>query len=119
MAKRPRMGEIAGRLCDLAIVTSDNPRSEPPLVIIDQIVAGVRRACKKQYQPSEILNGFDRKGFVVEPDREQAIRLAIATSRPEDTVLIAGKGHETYQILGDKTIAFDDRQQAAAVLAEN
>jgi UDP-N-acetylmuramyl-tripeptide synthetase len=118
-AKRPQMGEIAGRLCDLAIVTSDNPRSEPPLVIIDQIVAGVRNVCKKQYQPSEILNGFEQKGFVVEPDREQAIRLAIATSRPDDTVLIAGKGHETYQILGDKTIAFDDRQQAAAALAEN
>ncbi len=115
--KRPVMGEIAASLCDLSLVTSDNPRSEPPLEIIDQILTGVRRVSKKQFQPSEILNGFDQKGFAVEPDRKKAIRLAIAASRPGDTVLIAGKGHETYQILGDKTIAFNDRKEAEAALA--
>ncbi len=114
--KRPIMGRIAASLCDLSIVTSDNPRSEPPLVIIDQILTGAREVCKKQYQPSELLNGFKERGVAVEPDRKTAIRLAVAASRPGDTVLIAGKGHETYQILGDRTIAFDDRKEAEEAL---
>ena len=116
-AKRPIMGEIAASRCDLSIVTSDNPRSEPPLDIIDQILTGVRKVCNKQYQPSELLNGFKQRGVAVEPDRMHAIRLAVAASRPGDTVLIAGKGHETYQILGDKTIAFDDRKEAQKALS--
>ena len=115
--KRPIMGEIAASQCDLAIVTSDNPRSEPPLDIIDQILTGVRKVCQKQYQPSELLNGFKQRGFVAEPDRKNAIRLAVAASQPGDTVLIAGKGHETYQILGDRTIEFDDRQEALEALS--
>jgi UDP-N-acetylmuramoyl-L-alanyl-D-glutamate--2,6-diaminopimelate ligase/murE/murF fusion protein len=116
-AKRPIMGEIAASRCDLSIITSDNPRSEPPLDIIGQILTGVRKVCKKQYQPSELLNGFKQRGVAVEPDRKSAIRLAVAASRPGDTVLIAGKGHETYQILGDKTIAFDDRKEALKALS--
>jgi len=115
--KRPIMGRIAASLCDLSIVTSDNPRSEPPLEIIDQILAGVRQVCQKQYRPSELLNGFEHRGVAIEPDRKNAIRLAVAASRPGDTVLIAGKGHETYQILGNRTIAFDDRQEAKSALS--
>ncbi len=116
--KRPQMGQIAAQICDLTVVTSDNPRSEPPLAIIDQILAGTRQVCRREYRAAELSNGTPEKGYTVEPDRRKAIRLAIAASRPGDTVLIAGKGHETYQILGGKTIAFDDRSVAAQALTD-
>ncbi len=93
--KRPLMGAIGARLADCSVVTSDNPRSEDPLVIIDEIVAGV---------PGE------RAGTVtVEPDRRRAIRIALEQAGPGDTVVIAGKGHEQGQIIGDQRVAFDDR----------
>ncbi|MBT8363857.1 MAG: UDP-N-acetylmuramoyl-L-alanyl-D-glutamate--2,6-diaminopimelate ligase, partial [Deltaproteobacteria bacterium] len=114
--KRPLMGEIAARLCDLAVITSDNPRTEDPMAIIAHIVEGARRAKGRRYRPAELNNGFKHKGYVVENDRKQAIRLGIEISRPGDTVLIAGKGHETYQILGSTTIDFDDRQEARKAL---
>jgi UDP-N-acetylmuramoyl-L-alanyl-D-glutamate--2,6-diaminopimelate ligase len=95
--KRPQMGEIAGRLSDFAVVTSDNPRSEPPQSIIEMILPGLRRSASP-----------DRWTVLV--DRAEAIVFAIAAARPGDTVLIAGKGHETYQILADRTVDFDDRQ---------
>jgi UDP-N-acetylmuramyl tripeptide synthase len=114
--KRPQMGEIAARMCDLAVVTSDNPRSEPPLQIIEQILVGIRAGGYREYLPAELEYGVPKKGYIVEPDRRAAIRLAIAASRPGDTVLVAGKGHETYQILGDQTIAFDDRLEASRAL---
>ena len=114
--KRPLMGEIAGRLCDLAVVTSDNPRSEKPLDIIEQIVQGVRQTDGVEYSPQDLQSGIGDKGFVVEPDRRRAIALGIEASRPNDAVLIAGKGHETYQILKDRTIDFDDREEARKVL---
>ncbi len=102
--KRPLMGEIGARLADRAVVTSDNPRSEEPLAIIDEIVAGVP---------------LERRGAVeVEPDRRAAIRMALAEARPGDTVLIAGKGHEQGQIVGDARIPFDDRAVAEAELSE-
>ena len=115
------MGEIAGRLCDLAIVTSDNPRTEDPEKIIDQILPGLKKTCDHEYSLSSLKTsfdktGFDKKGYVIEPDRKNAIKLGIAVSRQGDTVLIAGKGHETYQILGKKTIAFDDRKEAKQAL---
>ncbi len=116
--KRPLMGEIAARLCDLAVITSDNPRTEDPIVIIDQILEGTQKAGGRQYLRADLNNGSKHKGYVVEADRKQAIRLAIQISKPGDTVLIAGKGHETYQILGSTTIAFDDRQEAREALAE-
>ena len=116
--KRPQMGKIAAQMSDLVVVTSDNPRSEPPLVIIDQILVGTRQVCRREYSAAELGNGAPEKGYAVEPDRRKAIRLAIAASKPGDTVLIAGKGHETYQILGGNTIAFDDRTVAAQALAE-
>ena len=114
--KRPQMGAIAARMCDLAVVTSDNPRSEPPLQIIEQILVGIRQGGHREYLPAELGYGVLEKGYIVEPDRRTAIRLAIAASRPGDTILIAGKGHETYQILGDQTIAFDDRQEATRAI---
>ena len=114
--KRPQMGSIAVRKCDLAVVTSDNPRSEPPLQIIEEILNGTRKRTYREYVPDDLTAGFTEKGFTVEPNRRSAIYLAIAASRPGDTVLIAGKGHETYQILGDKTISFDDRLEAERAL---
>ena len=113
---RPLMGEIAARLCDLAVITSDNPRTEDPMVIIDHIIAGAQKADGRRYRQADLSNGFKHKGYVVEADRKQAIRLGIAVSKPGDTVLIAGKGHETYQILGSTTIDFDDRQEAREAL---
>ncbi len=100
--KRPRMARVCERLADVVVVTSDNPRTEDPAAIL-----------------SEILTGFapDTNGRVrVEPDRRAAIDLAIDTAREGDVVLIAGKGHEDYQILGTTKIDFDDRRVAAAAL---
>ena len=114
--KRPLMGDIAVRHCDLSIVTSDNPRSEKPMAIIEHILAGIKKGNAVAYSPADLNNGYKGKGYVVEPDRQRAIALGISVSRPGDTVLIAGKGHETYQILGDKTIHFDDREVARNVL---
>ena len=114
--KRPLMGEIVARLCDLSIVTSDNPRTENPATIIDQILPGVRQTNGVEYATIDLKTGFVEKGYAVEPDRHRAIELGILTSRPEDAVLIAGKGHETYQILGTSVIAFDDREEARKAL---
>jgi UDP-N-acetylmuramoyl-L-alanyl-D-glutamate--2,6-diaminopimelate ligase len=115
--KRPLMGEIATRLCDLAVVTSDNPRTEDPLAIIAQILDGARRINSREYSAADLENGFKDKGYVVEADRRRAIQLGIKVSEPGDTVLIAGKGHETYQIIGTTTRAFDDREEARKALA--
>lgn len=114
--KRPLMGEIVGRLCDLAIVTSDNPRTEDPAAIIEQILPGIKAAGGVKYLATELKKGFDKKCYIVEPDRRRAIELAITASRPNDAVIIAGKGHETYQIIGKKTIDFDDREEARKAL---
>ncbi len=114
--KRPMMGEIAAKHCDLSIVTSDNPRTEDPQRIIEHILEGSRRINGCAYSRADLKSGFGDKGFVVEPDRRRAIELGIHVSRPGDTVLIAGKGHETYQILGKTTIPFDDREEARKVL---
>ncbi len=99
--KRPRMGEVTTKLADLTVITSDNPRSEDPDAIIADIIRGT-------------LAGK----FRVEADRRAAIALAIAEAQAEDLVLIAGKGHETYQEFADGRIDFDDRLVAAAVLRE-
>jgi UDP-N-acetylmuramoyl-L-alanyl-D-glutamate--2,6-diaminopimelate ligase len=101
-AKRPLMGEVATRLADLAVLTNDNPRTEDPLAILDQVRAGVTR----------------REVLVVEPDRRAAIALALSHAQPDDVVLLAGKGHETTQTIGTETFPFDDRVEAARILAE-
>lgn len=104
--KRPLMGRVAAKYADTIIVTSDNPRSEDPVAIIKEIETGLVDAGKK---PGE---------YRLIPDREQAIRTAVAAAMPKDLVVIAGKGHETYQQFADKTIHFDDREVAAAALED-
>jgi UDP-N-acetylmuramyl-tripeptide synthetase len=116
-SKRPVMGEIAARLSDLTVVTSDNPRSEDPLTIISQVEAGVRKICTRRLTVDGLKAGWQAKGYLVEADRRAAIAAAIGASRTNDAVLIAGKGHETYQILAGETIHFDDREVARQVLA--
>jgi UDP-N-acetylmuramoyl-L-alanyl-D-glutamate--2,6-diaminopimelate ligase len=102
--KRPRMGEIAARLADFTWITSDNPRSEDPESIIRDIVAEARS-----------VSG-SRESFAIVPDRAEAIRRALEWARAGDTVLMAGKGHETYQIIGSAVLPFDDREVARAIL---
>ncbi len=97
--KRPKMGRAVAELADLAVVTSDNPRTEDPRAIVDMILPAVPRP------------------FFVDIDRRIAIRAAIAEATPGDVVVIAGKGHEDYQILGTTKIHFDDREEAAAAVA--
>ncbi|HVM32791.1 MAG TPA: UDP-N-acetylmuramoyl-L-alanyl-D-glutamate--2,6-diaminopimelate ligase [bacterium] len=104
--KRPLMGEISSRLADLTVVTSDNPRTEDPKSILREIVKGIPAAA--------IQNGHRR--VWVEEDRAKAIRLAISMARPGDVVLIAGKGHETYQVIGETKHHFDDREEALKAL---
>lgn len=116
--KRPLMGETAARLCDLTVITSDNPRTEPPLEIIEQIVQGAKKIISNGYTPVDLSRGFRKKGYVVEPDRKRAIALAIMASRAGDIVLIAGKGDETYQIIGNHTISFDDRLETKTALSK-
>ena len=114
--KRPKMGEIAGRFCDLAIITSDNPRTEDPMEIINRIIEGIKQTSLKEYDPKRLTNGFWEKGYVVEPDRRKAIRLSITSADQGDIILIAGKGHETYQLIGGETFSFDDREEAREAL---
>ena len=121
--KRPVMGEIAARLSDLIIVTSDNPRSEQPVAILDDIEAGIQKTGLKKFEVSNLgsrVYGDEtrnrrletQRGYVLEADRRTAIRTALDWARPGDLVLIAGKGHEDYQILGTGKIHFDDREVA-------
>jgi UDP-N-acetylmuramyl-tripeptide synthetase len=117
-AKRPEMGAIAAHLSDLTVVTSDNPRTEPPERIIEEIVAGIRRKIGRCFAPADLRNGFRGKGYTVIADRREAIRGGIVASRPGDTLLIAGKGHEPYQIIGHEKRPFDDRQEAVQAMGE-
>ncbi len=102
--KRPQMGSIAGKLADRIFLTSDNPRSEDPERIIDAIAQG--------------LESGGRKDYVRIIDRTQAIRAAVAEARQGDILVIAGKGHEDYQIIGGTILHFDDREEAARALEE-
>jgi len=104
--KRPLMGELSARLADLTVLTSDNPRTEDPRAILREIARGI---------PSSALKGAGRK-VLVEPDRRRAIRWALREARTGDAVLIAGKGHETYQIARGKKTHFDDREEARMAL---
>ena len=114
--KRPQMGEIATRLSDLAVITTDNPRNEDPMDIIWEIEKGVRKTDAHCFGVSELKNGFTHPGYVVIPDRVEAIETAISAAEPGDIVLIAGKGHENYQIIGDRKFPFDDRRVAEHAL---
>lgn len=114
--KRPRMGEIVGRFCDLTIITSDNPRTEDPMGIISQIVKGIKQTSLKEYTLPELAKGIQEKGYAVEPDRRKAIKLSITSAGQGDIILIAGKGHETYQLIAGETFHFDDREEAIEAL---
>ena len=98
--KRPLMGGIAARLADQVVVTSDNPRTEDPARILEDVVAGIPAGTALQ----------------VQADRAVAIAQAIADAQVDDLVLIAGKGHEDYQILGTTKVHFDDREEAETAL---
>ena len=100
--KRPKMGAAAAALSDLVVVTSDNPRSEEPEAIIEDILPGVTETGKP---------------YTVIPNRVEAIRWAVTNAQPGDTVLLAGKGHETYQILKEGTIHLDEREVVAEALS--
>ena len=115
--KRPVMGEVAARRSDIAVVTSDNPRTEDPLQIVAQVCQGVARVHAREWTAAEAAAGAGR-GYVVIPDRRAAIRFAVSLLRPHDVLLVAGKGHEDYQILGTTRIHFDDREELRAAFAE-
>jgi UDP-N-acetylmuramoyl-L-alanyl-D-glutamate--2,6-diaminopimelate ligase len=101
--KRPRMGEVAGTLADFVVLTSDNPRSEDPLLIMADALVGLQRTGKP---------------YIAEVDRGVAVRKALEEARKGDVVVLAGKGHETYQVLKEGKVDFDDRDVARKVLAE-
>lgn len=107
-AKRPEMAEIAARLADIAIVTDDNPRTEDPKSIREQIVCGIDTAICPRVEEHEIVEGAVRKGFTVIGDRRQAIAFAVRIAQERDIVLVAGKGHEKYQITRGGKHFFDD-----------
>jgi UDP-N-acetylmuramoyl-L-alanyl-D-glutamate--2,6-diaminopimelate ligase len=113
--KRPLMGEAAAG-AQLVIVTSDNPRTEDPLAIIREIEPGIKRAGLARLDAAAAQRG--EAGYLVIPDRREAIRLAVSLARPGEAVLVAGKGHENYQIWGTERRHFDDREEAARALAE-
>ena len=102
-SKRPLMGAAAGRLSDLVVLSSDNPRGEDPLMIINDAIVGLQRTSAK---------------VLVEPDRGRAVELALEQARPGDMVLLAGKGHEQTQVLKGRTIPFDDREVARLILRQ-
>jgi UDP-N-acetylmuramoyl-L-alanyl-D-glutamate--2,6-diaminopimelate ligase len=116
--KRPLMGEVAGRHSDLAILTSDNPRTEDPLAIIDEVETGFKSLPLKEWHQDDVGSWRSMKGYLKVPDRREAIRIAIGLAESLDTVLIAGKGHEDYQIIGKKKFPFDDRVEAKKALEE-
>jgi UDP-N-acetylmuramoyl-L-alanyl-D-glutamate--2,6-diaminopimelate ligase len=111
--KRPLMGKVAVGLSDITIVTSDNPRSEDPLGVIREIESGIRGA--KRYEPNMRVTS---KGYMIVPDRREAIRRAVIMASAGDIILLAGKGHENYQLIGDRKIPFDDMEELKMAIEE-
>jgi UDP-N-acetylmuramoyl-L-alanyl-D-glutamate--2,6-diaminopimelate ligase len=116
--KRPIMGETAGRYSDLSIITSDNPRTEDPFSIMGEIREGIMRLGIREYGREELAEGFAEKGYVLLESRREAIRLAVRLAAPGDIILLAGKGHEDYQIIGSERLHFDDGEEARTALLE-
>jgi UDP-N-acetylmuramoyl-L-alanyl-D-glutamate--2,6-diaminopimelate ligase len=106
------MGAVAARLSDLVVLTSDNPRSEDPGRIIEAIVRGLQPPAEPGAPPRPVTP------HAVNPDRRKAIEQAIRQARAGDLVVIAGKGHEKYQVIGDRTLPFDDVEIARAALRD-
>jgi len=102
--RRFGMGEVSGKIADFTIITSDNPRTEDPLAIVNDIEIGIKKTEGK---------------YIKIVDRKEAIRYAIENAKPDDIIIIAGKGHEPYQIFKDKTIHFDDREVVREILGES
>ncbi len=114
-SKRSVMAEVAARGSDIAIATSDNPRSEDPDQILADVRSGLVKVHKREWSKAEAQNA-EGKGCVVISDRRQAIQFAVEILRPGDLLLVAGKGHEDYQILGTGRIHFDDREELRKAL---
>jgi UDP-N-acetylmuramoyl-L-alanyl-D-glutamate--2,6-diaminopimelate ligase len=115
--KRPLMGRAAAERADVVVLTSDNPRSEDPHAILRAIEGGIEGTACRRFEPAAGVPAGSGHYAIIE-DRAAAIALALRASGPEDTVLICGKGHEPYQIVGETTRHFDDREEARRVLAE-
>jgi UDP-N-acetylmuramoyl-L-alanyl-D-glutamate--2,6-diaminopimelate ligase len=105
---------VAAEAADLAVVTSDNPRTEDPEEIISQVTPGLEKGGLRRISVGKAKSG--EKGYLVEADRRAAIEQAVGLAKEEDVVLIAGKGHETYQMVEGEKRPFDDRQVAARAL---
>jgi UDP-N-acetylmuramoyl-L-alanyl-D-glutamate--2,6-diaminopimelate ligase len=128
--KRPKMAAVACRLSDVVLITSDNPRTEDPMFIIGQVLEGVpagmeiadcrggREEARGGVSLQSAVRSSSQSRVFVEPDRAKAIVLAVQMAGPEDVVLLAGKGHEDYQIIGTTKRHFDDREEAAKALRE-
>lgn len=115
--KRPLMGEIAGRLADIALATSDNPRSESPLKILAEIELGLQNTSLRRMRAEALLSRPAMRGYDIVESRQEAIAVAIRYANSNDLVLISGKGHENYQITSTGKIFFDDRLEAVRQLA--
>jgi UDP-N-acetylmuramoyl-L-alanyl-D-glutamate--2,6-diaminopimelate ligase len=111
-AKRPLMAEAVARFSDCVVATSDNPRTEDPAAILSEVTRGL--GALKCVQADEL--GSTPAAYSVVPDRRSAIELAIRLASPDDTVVLAGKGHEDYQIVGRERLPFDDRTEAMRAL---
>ena len=110
--KRSMMGAVAAELADVSIVTSDNPRSEDPETILKAVVTGFRSTFARELTEAALVANKDARGYVTIAKRKTAICIGCSIAEPGDIVLIAGKGHEDYQLLGEKRIFFDDRIEA-------
>jgi UDP-N-acetylmuramoyl-L-alanyl-D-glutamate--2,6-diaminopimelate ligase len=116
--KRPLMGAVAGRLSDLIVVTSDNPRSEDPERIIEEVCRGITADTPRPTSPGRGAGRDGAQRVLTIADRRAAIAKAVELARPGDLVLVAGKGHEKYQVIGDRTLPFDDVAVAREALAK-
>lgn len=114
--KRPVMGAIAARLSDFSVVTSDNPRTEDPFKILRQVRDGILPLGVREYSLAELEQGFDGKGFTVLENRREAIRLAARLAQPGDILLLAGKGHEDYQIIQGVKHHYSDQEVVREIL---
>lgn len=112
--KRPLMGQAAAENADVVVITSDNPRGEDPEELISQIIPGVEKAGMRRMSAGKAKSG--EKGYLVDTDRSAAIQAAVNLAKPGDVVLVAGKGHEKYQIEGSERRPFDDREEVSKAL---